>query len=40
MKDTTIALTKENRDKLFNQKRTPDETYDDVIERLLENYEQ
>jgi len=34
---TTIPLSKDTRDKLFRRKRTPDETYQTVVERLLEN---
>ena len=33
---TTIALSEQTRNELFRCKNTPDETYDDVVQSLLE----
>jgi len=33
---TTISLTPETRDKLFRQKNSPEDTYDDVIRSLID----
>ena len=32
---TTIVLRSETRDKLFQRKQSPDDTYDDVVTDLL-----
>lgn len=32
---TTISLSKDTRDEIFREKQTPDETYEDVLQRLL-----
>lgn len=32
---TTIALSKETRDKLFNLKESPEDSYEDVLKKLL-----
>lgn len=34
-KDTTVRVTRETMDELFMYKRSPSETYDDVIQRLM-----
>lgn len=36
MERATIAVRPETREKLFEQKRGPNDTYDDVVNRLLE----
>jgi len=33
---TTISLARETRDKLFRQKESPDDSYDDVIRSLID----
>lgn len=37
--NTTIAVNKETRNRLFRLKQTPEETYDDVIRALIDEEE-
>lgn len=40
MSDTTIPISTEMKDTLWRMKETSDETYEDVIERLMDEHPQ